>query len=149
MNFKFVNKDNFGFTLIEVMVASVVLFSVVAAASLGIKTAFEASSKVTSSAYMAESLQDVVQNVKLELFKGKVKGDGTLDKILSFSFNAEQIDSGKNISSGSSVLSGEIEYGNFFLTLYSVDLLLKANMQGRINKRKYSYKELIWIKKSF
>lgn len=138
-----------GFTLIEVMVASMVLFSVVAAASLGIKTAFEASSKVTSSAYMAESLQDVVQNVKTELFKGKVNGNGTLDKILSFSFNAEQIDSGKNIVSGSNFMSGEISHGKFFLTLYSVDLLLKADMQGRINKRKYSYKELVWIKKRF
>ncbi len=142
-------KNNKGFTLIEVMIASVILFSAVVAGSLALKTSFNAISKVTAGAYMAESLSEAVETVKSELEKEKTNGAGIIDKRISFSFSARKIDSGKNIVSSGSLVSNDMVYGKFNLTLYMVDLLLKAGVSGRVIKRGYSYKELVWTKNSF
>lgn len=123
-----------------------ILFSALTVGSMGVKTAFDAMSKVTASAYMAEALQEVVEKVKSELVKGNTHGDGKLDKIISFSFKAEKIDSGKNISQGATLVSTGIMHGSFTLSLYGVELLLNARVHGRNTEREYDYKELIWKK---
>jgi len=130
------------------MIASVILFSVVAAGSFGLKTSFDAMSKAAAGAYMAESLKEAVEAVKSKLETGKTKGSGNIDKRISFSYNAEKIDSGSNIICQGSLVSDDMVYGGFSLKLYTVDLLLKASISDRIKNKRYSYKELVWTKNS-
>jgi len=138
-----------GFTLVEVMIASVILFSAVAAGSMVLRTSFKAMSKVTADAYIAEGLPEIAETVKSALEKEKTSGAGSIDKRISFSFNTLKIDSGKNIIRKGVFSSNDMEYGHFYLKLYKVNLLVKADVQGRTNTRRYAYKELVWIKNSF
>jgi len=113
-----------------------------------LKTSFDAMSKAAAGAYMAESLKEAVEAVKSKLETGKTKGSGNIDKRISFSYNAEKIDSGSNIICQGSLVSDDMVYGGFSLKLYTVDLLLKASISDRIKNKRYSYKELVWTKNS-
>ena len=141
--------NNRGFTLVEVMVASVILFSVVAVGALGLRTAFDSMTRISAVTHSAKSLPDVIEVVKSQLLKGTIKGSGRVDEIVSFSFVASLIKSQKNIISKGNLFNDNIQYGTYDLSLYAVELELYFDIQGKKKKRKYTYKELIWAKSRF
>jgi prepilin-type N-terminal cleavage/methylation domain-containing protein len=138
--------NNKGFTLIEVVIASVILFSAVAAASAALKSAVHAMAKIQATAGMAESIQPVCMEIKASLEKGNTSSSASLNKTISYSFTAQTIKRSKNLVSGSGFMTDGPAHGNFLLTLYQVDLEMRVVNSGRLSTHQYNYKELVWVK---
>ena len=138
--------SNKGFTLVEVIVAAMILFTAIAAGALILKTALSNMGKVTATAYMAESLKPAADAVKADLREGRLSGEGRVNRHVAYAFTAEQTASRKNTVPGANPAASGPSYGSFRLSLYQVELLLKARVHERENKRQYSYQELVWEK---
>lgn len=135
-----------GFTLIEILVASIILFSVIATTSLVYRTAVTSSLKAEEHLYFTGVMPSIVTNIAEEVLElgqedlDTLEGSGSaLDvkyqwkaSLLTFERAPEKLD----VDSGNFV-TPEKKY-----KLWQIELLLERN--GK--KIMYQYNELSWVK---
>ncbi len=135
-----------GFTLVEVIVASVVLFSAVAIGSIAYRTSVASVDRISANITMADALPDIMVFVKEELEQEKDQGSGRYSPDITFSFEAKTADTSKNVLSAYDELTGGLEYGDYVITLKNVLLTITCEEEGRVKQAQYDYKELLWEK---
>ena len=132
-----------GFTLVEVIVASVILFSAISIGFLAARSALQASDRVTAYLSIADALPDIMDRVKTKLFDNQVTGEGDHDKWIRYSYVARPINKSRNLVDtygGAAVF----EYGLYDLTVYAVELAVNYKKNAAFKTMKYSYQELTW-----
>jgi prepilin-type N-terminal cleavage/methylation domain-containing protein len=135
-----------GFTLVEVIVASVVLFSAIAIGSLAYRTSVASVDRISANITMADALPAIMVFVKEELENKKNQGEGRYSPDISYSFEAKTAETSKNILSAYDELTGGLEYGSYVITLKNVQLTITCEEEGRVKQAQYNYKELLWEK---
>ena len=135
-----------GFTLVEVIVASVVLFSAIAIGSLAYRTSVASVDRISANIAMADALPAIMVFVKEELEKEKDQGSGRYSPNISYSFEAKTAETSKNILSAYDEFTGGLEYGDYVITSKNVQLTITCEEEGRVKQAQYDYKELLWEK---
>lgn len=138
-----------GFTLIEVVIAVVILASVIGTGSAMYHqyvTALYKSSRVISSCREIERLMPLI---KERLKAGEKSGAGPLPLIKAhYKWTAESIFTGQNLMVGRNEQGGDI-IGGFKLNIYNVSIDIEDGAEGdRRQVIKQEYRELTWRKSS-
>lgn len=133
-----------GFTLIEVLVAAVILFSSLATISMIYRGAFISSEKAEKHVYISGTLPSVLSSIKRA-----IKVNSQLSKHeLSGSGNAWQIDyswTAKLIEFKSAPEKLDVDSGDFITPPKKYKLWqVKLNLSYKGIQKAYSYKELGW-----
>ena len=134
-----------GFTLIEVLIASVILFSAVAAGTLVYRGSIRLGDKASATVRISAALPSIMEHVKEALMEQKMKGEGSFDDGISYSWVSEAAKSSRNILSAFDETTGGIEYGRFKIVLNNVQLIVGCNY-GPFSRKKmtFRYQELTW-----
>ena len=142
---KYLRKASAGFTLLEVLVASVILFSSIAAVSMVYRGAFLSSEKAENQIYVAGKVPLILASIRDEIRTAKDKTAQTLGGSstmwqLNYQWNAEVL-SFEAPQPVFSPESGKLEYSPPRFKLWQVELTVKY----KSIEKSYQFKELSWI----
>jgi len=140
------SNDQKGFTLVEVIIASVIIFAAIGIGAISYRLAVKSTESVSGHLYIAKTLPFIVDLVKKELFAGKTRGTAQFDRYISYSFTAKEQKRAKNLISQSHELQPGPEYGLFNILLVDVHLNIKYNGGTYSKNSFYDYQEIIWFK---
>jgi len=134
-----------GFTLIEVLISAVILFSAVAAGTLVFRGSMILGDKASATVRISDALPTIMERVREALMEQKIKGEGRFDEEISYSWITEAAKSSRNILSAFDETTGGLEYGRFKIALNNVRLIV-GSKDGPFSRRKmtFRYQELTW-----
>lgn len=142
----FMNKQ--GFTLVEVMVASLILFSAISCMSLIFKSFITYSQKFNHTLIRAESISGIKGIIKDQLENKKNDDEIFYNDNLYFSYRASLIYSyEKKVSSGDPFIKKNSVGRIVLAELYGIELKLIIKDQGVDVIKEYEYKETLYIEK--
>ncbi len=137
--------NNKGFTLVEVMISAVILFSALAIGTLAYRTSIRAVDRITAHVVIADALPGIMAIVKTEIIEHKNQGDGHCGNEISYAWNSKKIKSSKNIRSSYDEVTGGLEYGRFQVVLNNIELTVTYERGSRKKAARYEYQELSWL----
>ena len=135
-----------GFTLVEVIVASVILFSAIAIGSIAYRTSIASVDRITANIAIADALPAIMVSVKEDLENRKDQGSGRYSPNILYSFKARTVESSRNILRSYDEFTGGLGYGSYVMTLKDIQLTITCEEEGRFKQAQYNYKELLWSK---
>ena len=136
--------NNKGFTLVEVLVSAVIMFSALAIGMLAYRTSISAVERITANVLIADALPAIMAIVKTEIVEHKNHGEGHYGESIAYAWNSKKIKSSKNILSSHDEFTGELEYGRFKVVLNNIHLTITYDGDGRRKEARYEYQELSW-----
>lgn len=128
-----------GFTLIEVMIAAVILFSALTMGSLAYRTSVNSVDKIKAGIFIADALPAIMAKVKTEISVHKNQGAGRYSKPITYTWNSKKIKSSKNILGYYDEITGGLQYGHFKVALHKVELAITYNENNMIKMASYEY----------
>ena len=137
------NKSSQGFTLLEILVASTILFSSIAVVSLIFKTSYVASEKATIHVEQAGIIKALVTSIQLTIREktqqntNNLNGSGVIWGV-PYEWQAELI-ANKPPPNKFNADTGNVESYSARYKLWNVVL-----STGKNNKRQFEYNELSW-----
>jgi len=134
-----------GFTLVEVLVALVILLAALTITASSYNASLDFVSRAEIVAGISRQVIDIRQRVRTLLETGATEGQASAGD-LSYAWQAVPEASSVNFTGGYDEITGAPEYGNFQLTLYQVELIISSSQTGRDSQSRYQYRELIWQK---
>ena len=137
-------RGNEGFTLVEVLIASLILFSALTVGTMAYRTSVRLFGKITISAVISGALPDIMAQVKESLMESKDSGEAPYNNDIHYSWKAREIKSSRNIRGRTQF--GAIDYGVFQLFLQNVALTVAYEADGVKKEAQYEYQELVWRK---
>ena len=138
-------RNNRGFTLVEVIVAAVIVFSAISLGYLAVRSAVSAVEKVTAHIVMADALPFIMDQVKKQLFENKPKGGGRYDQQITYSYEAKQVKSSGNMLDLYDGAIGSYEFGFYMVFLLKTHLVIRYENAQNIKTAEYDYHEIVWI----
>lgn len=140
------SSDCRGFTLIEVLLAAVILFSVLGVGMLAYHTAIGTVDRANTRFLLADALPEVRDRIRIELFASRVhQGSGRVNDTVSYHWQAREVGSGKNLLASFDEFGKDYKPGRFTLSLQRIDLTLVCRRSGRESRAHYEYRELVWF----
>ena len=133
-----------GFTLIEVLISGLILFSVLAVGTVAYRTSIALMDKITATTLISRALPSVMENVKTEIFQKKTEGHGFFNDTITYTWRCTPAKTSKNILSAHDEFTGSLEYGSFNITLNNVFLTIKYESDISTKETSYEYRELLW-----
>ncbi|MBC2696416.1 MAG: hypothetical protein HF982_14300 [Desulfobacteraceae bacterium] len=135
---------NKGFTLVEVMISAVILFSALAIGMLAYRTSIRSVDRIKANVFLADALPAIMAMVKTEIIEHKNQGKGDYGKSIVYVWNSKEIKSSKNILSSYDEITGGLEYGRFKVILNNIELSITYEGDGRRKNALYEYREMSW-----
>ncbi|NIA10207.1 MAG: prepilin-type N-terminal cleavage/methylation domain-containing protein [Nitrospiraceae bacterium] len=135
---------NKGFTLVEVIISAVILFSALTLGTLAYRTSIMAVDRATAYVFIADALPTIMAKVKTEIIEHKNHGEGHYGESIAYTWNLKEIKSSKNILSSHDEFTGELEYGRFNVVLNNIHLTVTYSKDSRKKEIRYEYQELSW-----
>jgi Tfp pilus assembly protein PilE len=135
---------NEGFTLVEVMVAAVIVFSAISIGMLAYRTSLTAVDRIDASLVVADALPAIMATVKTQIAQHKRQGKGQFGSAIEYSWNTRAVKSSKNRLGFTDETTGRLESGRFQVILNSVELTITYERKGRRKQVSYEYQELSW-----
>ena len=135
-----------GFTLVEVLIAAVILFSALALGTLAYRTSISTLDRVTANVRIADALPSIMAKVKTEVQRRKTRGEGRYGESVAYLWRARRIKTSKNIISPFDDATGGPLQGVFKMTLHNILLKITYERDGRNKETEYEYQELSWSK---
>ena len=133
-----------GFTILEVLVASLVLFSAIAIGSIVLKTAMGQVNRISHHTRVASAMYAVKELVREELEQETLQGKGNWGEGIEYEWKAVPLKAAMNVVNFDYM--DEIpEPGKFKLTLYSLRLSIREK-NASFKPRAFRYKELVYQK---
>lgn len=136
--------SNKGFTLVEVMISAVILFSALAIGTLAYRTSIRSVDRIKANVLVADALPSIMAMVKTEIVEHKNQGKGHYGNSIAYAWNSKKIKSSKNILSSYDEVTGGLEYGRFQVALNNIELTITYDEDGRRKEARYEYQELSW-----
>jgi prepilin-type N-terminal cleavage/methylation domain-containing protein len=137
--------SNKGFTLIEVMISAVILFSALAIGTLAYRTSIRSVDRIKANVLVADALPSIMAMVKTQIVEHKNQGEGHYGNSIAYAWNSKKIKSSKNILSSYDEVTGGLEYGRFQVALNNIELTITYDEDGRRKEARYEYQELSWL----
>ena len=136
--------NNKGFTLVEVMISAVIMFSALAIGTLAYRTSIRSVGRITTNVLIADALPAIMAMVKTEIIGHINHGEGRCGDSIAYAWNSKEIKSSKNILSSYDEATGGLEYGRFQVVLNNIELTITYEGDGRRKEARYEYQELSW-----
>lgn len=136
--------DQKGFTLVEVIIASVILFSAIAIGSAAYRLAVNSFFRIDANVAIAEALPNVMELVRSDIMAGAENGKEKYNSHIAYEYTSRIIKTSTNIKSGYDEVTGGIEYGSYNVFLKEVDLVINLEKDGVSKSASYKYNELVW-----
>ena len=143
--FEKVLRSHAGFTLVEVLIAAMILFSALTVGTMAYRTSVLALEKTTSHAVISGALPDIMAEIKSRLMEQVDKGEGQYGAKINYTWRTEKAQSVGNVM-GLSELGQSVAYGSFQISLQDVTLNLAYEFERVKKEEAYAYKELVWHK---
>jgi type II secretory pathway pseudopilin PulG len=134
-----------GFTLVETLVASTILFACLAAAALSYNTAVNLTHKLNSTVTVGIARNDIQEAVKSHLFDGVTSGERQSDDgALHYAWQARLQRASRTILRRDYDFGGELVYGGFNIQLYAVEIVVTSTHVNSPQQSRFEYTELVW-----
>jgi len=141
-------RNSSGFTIVEVIIASVILFSALVIGSIAHRASIRIIEKSEAIIAASDAAPAIVEAVKAELFQKRDRGEGRYGKDIVYVWTSVETASSPNIRSEFSESTGGMELGRFQVILKTVTLNLTCTSYGQNRVFPYEYQELIWFQQS-
>lgn len=138
-------RDEDGFTLVEVLIAAMILFSALTVGTMAYRTSVLALEKTSLHATISGALPNIMAEIKSKLMEQADKGEGRLGIKIHYTWQVKKVQSGKNVV-GVSELGQGLAYGSFQVSLKDVAITLIYDFEGVKKEEQYAYQELVWYK---
>lgn len=135
-----------GFTLVEVMIGAIILFSALALGALSYRTSIQLVASIRANVVVADALPSIMAEVRTQIFGKAKEGKGVFGKRIAYSWVAEPIRSSRDILGPYDESTGGLEYGAYTLALNRVRLTVTFGDDERRKQSEYTYQELSWFK---
>jgi len=139
--------NNKGFTLIEVLISGLILFSALSLGTLAYRGSVRVIDKFTANVAIADAFPRIMSQVKQELMTHRLEGRGRLGRYVTFKWNSKVIKSSRNIISSYDEATGGLAYGRFLVSLNKIDVVVSYHRAGVVQEKGYEYYELSWFKR--
>lgn len=138
-------RNSRGFTLIEVIIAAVILFAALVIGAVAHRASVRVIEKSAAVIAVSDALPSVVEDIKTELLNRKIKGSGRYGPDITYEWSAESTKSSPNILSEFSETTSGMEYGRFDVVMDTVTVKLTRTSYGREHVFPYEYQELVCL----
>lgn len=138
--------NNKGFTLIEVLISALILFTVLSLGTFAYRSSIGIVDRFIATAGLSDALPGIIAVVKQDLLAHKMEGSGRQGKDIQYKWFAKEMKSSKNIISSYDEATGGLEYGHFRLKLNEIHLTVSYHGAGIDRKKQYEYNELSWVR---
>ena len=132
-----------GFTLIEVLVASFILFLVISSITLIYRNAILSSSKAESAIELTAYTQFVIEQVRIDISQAddieQMSGSGSISNEIAYQWEATVLSQSRSPSEYMAS-TGQVEQGKHLLKYWRINL--QVNMDGR--QKNYVFNEVSW-----
>jgi prepilin-type N-terminal cleavage/methylation domain-containing protein len=133
-----------GFTLVEVMIAAVIVFSAISIGMLVYRTSIKAVDRIEANVVIADALPAIMATVKTQIAQQKRQGQGSFGNAIEYIWKTNEVKSSRNLTGFADETTGLLEYGRFLVVLNSVELTITFEREGRRKQASYEYQELSW-----
>jgi prepilin-type N-terminal cleavage/methylation domain-containing protein len=134
-----------GFTLVEVLIAAVIVFSALSVGMLVYRTSLIAVDRIEANVVIADALPAIMAAVKTQIAERKRQGQGNFGSAVEYSWKTKEVKSSRNYRTGFvDETTGQLEYGRFLVVLNNVELTITYERNGRRRQAAYEYQELSW-----
>ena len=133
-----------GFTLIEVLIASVIMFTILTIGVTTYRTSLHLLDKTTKHSLISRSLPAIMEQVKQQIFSGKQQGKGVFSTDISYDWSSSAQLQSNNLLGTKDLDTGEYQSGIFVLVLHNVHLNINYGDEISGGGFSYNYKELTW-----
>jgi type II secretory pathway pseudopilin PulG len=139
------SRKSAGFTLVETLVASTILFACLAAAALSYNTAVNLTHKLNSTVAVGIARNDIQAAIKSHLFDGVTSGNRQSDDgALHYAWQARLQRASRTILRRDHDFGGELVYGGFNIELYTVEIVVTPAHTESPQQSRFEYMELVW-----
>ena len=139
--------NNKGFTLIEVLISALILFSALSLGTLAYRGSLGIIDRFTADVAIADALPRIMSQVKQELMARRLEGHGHIGRYVTFKWNSKVVKSSRNIISPYDEATGGLGYGRFLVRLNKIEVVVSFHRAGVVREKGYKYYELSWIKR--
>ena len=136
-----------GFTLIEVLIAAVIMFTVLSIGVSTYRTSLHQLDKTTKHSLINRFLPAIMEDIKQQLFNGGQQGEGVFGTSVSYVWSSVPQLQSANILGTRDLTTGQLQAGIFELVLHNVHLTIKYGNQKSTAGFDYNYKELTWARR--
>ncbi len=143
-DYRLANKVPNGFTLVEVLVAAVILFSSLTLAAVAYNHALDFVQRSMAVIHISKALPAIRQQVAEQLQNGITAQETRFSDELLYTWQAELENASMNVTGAYDEYTGDLEYGSFYLQLYRVVLTVQQQDPYRVHTSRYDYQELVW-----
>jgi prepilin-type N-terminal cleavage/methylation domain-containing protein len=133
-----------GFTLVEVMIGAVILFSALAVGTLAYRTSIQSLAGIKANVVVADALPAIMAEVRTQIFSRAKDGNGVFGKGITYSWNAEPVRASRDVLAPRDEFTGGLEYGAYNLVLNRVRLTITFGADERKIQSEYTYQEFSW-----
>ncbi len=135
-------RDSRGFTLIEVIIAAVILFAALVIGAVAHRASVRVIDKSAAVIAASDALPSIVENIKADLSNHENKGSGHYGPNITYEWSAVETKSSPDILSEFSETTGGMEYGRFDVAMKTVTVKLTRTSNGKEHVFPYEYQEL-------
>jgi type II secretory pathway component PulJ len=135
--------DNKGFTLVEVIVSALILFSAISIGTVAHRKMIRLIEKITVGVTIEDALPYIMEIVKSDIMERKNRGEGNYGKFIHFSWHLKEIRSSRNIVNSYDETANGVKYGKFFVSLNKIFLNIVYEYNAVKKKSEYEYKEIL------
>ncbi len=134
-----------GFTLIEVIISALILFSAVAIGTILFRTSLRLMDKAKATTMVSGALPSVMEEVRESLMEQKQNGAGNFGEGITYRWHSKRLTSAKNILSSYEEVGNRLDYGRFIVQLNQVRLtiIIHTGLFTAMESR-FLYKEFSW-----
>jgi type II secretory pathway component PulJ len=134
---------NKGFTLIEVIISSLILFFAISIGTVAYRKTIRLIEKITVGVAIEDALPFIMEIVKSDLMEKKDGGKGNYGKFITFFWSLEEIKSSRNVLGYFDEAAGGGRHGKFLVSLNHIFLNIAYERNGLKKISEYEYKELL------
>jgi len=132
-----------GFTLIEVIISALILFSAIAIGAILFRTSLRLLDKAKATTTVSDALPSIMERIREALMEQKEDGEGSFGEGITYRWHSKKLKSSRNILTSYEEVGIRLDYGRFTVQLNQVQLtiFIHAGLFAAMESR-FQYEEL-------
>ncbi len=133
-----------GFTLVEVLVASIILFATITIGTVAYRTTVAQAKRTASVVLLCAAVPDIVEDIRTKI-PSETEGKGSYSKYIIYEWTAKSVRTGNTVEGPFDMETGALDMGSYTLTLYEVQLQASYVRPPFTSTQSFTFTELTWM----